>query len=105
LQNGYNIVILSSASSGKTLAFNIPILDTLMKDGVSTALYLYPTKALAQDQFEKLKNLADCTIGTYDSDTGREERIFLRKKGRIIIAIQTYFMLVFYLIISNGDGF
>lgn len=86
LQDGYNVVITSSTASGKTLAFNIPILDTLFRNKNATALYLYPTKALAHDQFEKLEKLVDFTIGTYDGDVARDEKAALRRKSRIIFA-------------------
>ncbi len=86
LQEGYNVVITSSTASGKTLAFNVPILDTLFKNKNSTALYLYPTKALAHDQLEKLEKLVDFTIGTYDGDATRDEKAVLRRKSRIIFA-------------------
>ena len=86
IKDGYNVVITSSTSSGKTLSFNIPILSTLSQDKHSTALYLYPTKALAQDQLLKLRELTDILAGTYDGDTPKDERTQLRNYGRIIVA-------------------
>lgn len=86
LKNGFNVILTSSTASGKTLAFNIPVLDALYRNKKATALYLYPTKALAQDQLEKLKLFSEFPIGTYDGDTPQDERIYLRNKGRIIIA-------------------
>lgn len=86
IKEGKNVIITSSTSSGKTLSFNIPIVSSLMKDKNGTALYIYPTKALAQDQFEKLKEITDIPSFTYDGDTPYEERQLLRKIGRIIIA-------------------
>ncbi|MGB9832743.1 MAG: DEAD/DEAH box helicase, partial [Caldisericum exile] len=86
LNKGLNLIITSSTASGKTLAFNIPIINKLSKDRNASALYLYPTKALAQDQLEKLVEFTQITAYTYDGDTPAEERHYLRKFGRIIIA-------------------
>ena len=86
LKDGHNVIITSSTSSGKTLAFNVPIISKLNKDPQATALYLYPTKALAQDQLEKLHEITDLQSSTYDGDTPAQERINLRKYSRIIIA-------------------
>ncbi len=84
---GKNIFISSGTSTGKTLAFNIPVLDLLFKNKKSTALYLYPTKALARDQKEKLDKMVNgkFILGTYDGDTPRSGRFFLRKNARLII--------------------
>ncbi|MFU2157655.1 DEAD/DEAH box helicase [Caldisericum sp. AR60] len=86
LNKGLNLIITSSTASGKTLAFNIPIINKLSKDRNASALYLYPTKALAQDQLEKLVEFTQITAYTYDGDTPAEERHYLRKFGRIIIS-------------------
>ncbi len=84
---GKNVFVSSGTSTGKTLAFNIPVLDFLFKNQKSTALYLYPTKALARDQKEKLDKIIKekFVFGTYDGDTPRSGRIFLRKNARLII--------------------
>ncbi|MGC8721934.1 MAG: DEAD/DEAH box helicase [Caldisericaceae bacterium] len=87
INKGENVIITTNTSSGKTLAFNIPIVDTLIKNPLSTSLYLYPTKALTQDQLEKFKELkgdSGIETGVYDGDTPREERTHLRKYGRVI---------------------
>lgn len=86
LKKGLNVIITSSTASGKTLSFNIPVVSHLLNSQRDTALYLYPTKALAQDQLEKLKELTSIPVGTYDGDTPQDERNYLRKNGRIIIA-------------------
>src|SRR6266853_3974442 len=52
---GESLIVTTGTASGKTLAFNLPVLDALARDPKSRALYLYPTKALAQDQFRVLR--------------------------------------------------
>src|SRR5215207_10022137 len=74
-REGHTIVTTGTAS-GKSLAFNLPVLDTLAHDRKARALYLYPTKALAQDQARKLHELGAGFLrqAIYDGDTPREER-------------------------------
>ncbi len=89
IRNNENVIITTSSSSGKTIAFDVPILNELIHNSLSTALYLYPTKALTQDQFEKLSDFSkDLHInsGVYDGDTPKTERTYLRKNARIILA-------------------
>ena len=71
-----NLVITSGTASGKSLAFNLPVLDGIARDPKRRALYLYPTKALAQDQARKLAALRPPGLreAIYDGDTPREER-------------------------------
>ena len=57
IRDGKNIVVVTSTASGKTLCYNIPVLESLIKDENTRALYLYPTKALAQDQLKKIKRM------------------------------------------------
>ncbi len=57
IRQGKNVVIVTPTASGKTLAFNIPVLEAISKDNKATALYLYPTKALTNDQLKVLKEL------------------------------------------------
>lgn len=57
LQSGEHPVIVTGTASGKTLCFDLPVLDCLLKDSQARALYLYPTKALAQDQLAAIKEL------------------------------------------------
>ena len=59
IQNGRNLVITTGTASGKTLCYNLPVLDRLIRDPNARALYLFPTKALAQDQQQKIKVLAE----------------------------------------------
>lgn len=87
LKEGKNVFVSSGTSTGKTLAFNIPVLDFLFKNRKATALYSYPTKALARDQKEKLDKIIKekFIFGTYDGDTPQSGRAFLRKNARLII--------------------
>src|SRR5512139_75291 len=55
--SGQNVVVATSTASGKTLCFNAPVLEALARDPLARALYLYPTKALAQDQLSKWQSL------------------------------------------------
>jgi len=89
IEKGENIIITTGTATGKTLSFNLPVLDYLLKDKKSSALYIYPTKALAHDQLKKIKDiLRDESIkfGAYDGDTNYSERNFLRKNARIILS-------------------
>ncbi len=71
LRGGIDTVIVTSTASGKTLCYNIPVLEALIEDPGSRALYLYPTKALAQDQLRVLKRYKD---GGSISIRGRDVR-------------------------------
>ncbi|PVX26391.1 MAG: DEAD/DEAH box helicase, partial [Candidatus Bathyarchaeum sp.] len=83
---GKNVLIATQTASGKTLAFNIPVFDALANDSKATALYIYPSKALTNDQ---LKVLQETEIGTgikadsnvYDGDTPKEQRSFIRENS------------------------
>jgi DEAD/DEAH box helicase domain-containing protein len=83
---GHTIVTTGTAS-GKSLAFNLPVLDTLALDPRARALYLYPTKALAQDQARKLSQLQARFLrhAIYDGDTPREERRAIRGRSNLIL--------------------
>ena len=90
IKDGENVIITTSTASGKTLAFNLPIMDTMMEDGDATALYIYPAKALSNDQLHVLENLErelDVNIRprTYDGDTPRENKREIREKSRIVL--------------------
>jgi DEAD/DEAH box helicase domain-containing protein len=86
-----NIIITTPTASGKTLAFNIPIFEGLDQDKSATALYLYPTKALANDQlkvikeFERLSGI-NVNPNVYDGDTPPNKRPKIRESSRIIIS-------------------
>ena len=85
-RNGHTIVTTGTAS-GKSLAFNLPVLDTLAADPAARAFYLYPTKALAQDQARKLSELGGRFLrhAIYDGDTPREERRAIRQRSNLIL--------------------
>ncbi len=83
-----DVVVTSGTASGKSLAFNMPVLDAIARDPVGArALYLYPTKALAQDQARKLAEIAPGGLrhAIYDGDTPREERPAIRRRSNLIL--------------------
>ncbi len=90
---GHNLVVATSTASGKTLCFNVPVLEALARDPLARDLYLYPTKALAQDQLGKLNALLKAAgpgivnplAATYDGDTPQGARSRLRKSARILL--------------------
>jgi DEAD/DEAH box helicase domain-containing protein len=84
---GEHICIATGTASGKTLAFNLPILDALARDPKVRALYLYPTKALAQDQFRTLSSLALPRLrpAIYDGDTPIEHRRDIRRTANVVL--------------------
>lgn len=89
ISSGENVIISTSTSSGKTLAFVVPVLDTLLRDPRATSLFLYPTKALTADQFEKFSEMTrglNIKCGVYDGDTPSDERSFLRRTSRVLFA-------------------
>ena len=89
-RQGKNVVIATPTASGKTLAFNIPVLEALTNDKKATALYLYPTKALTNDQLKVLRELEKDTCikadaNVYDGDTPQHQRASIRENSRIIL--------------------
>ncbi|HEY1925343.1 MAG TPA: DEAD/DEAH box helicase [Candidatus Acidoferrum sp.] len=87
---GKNIVIVTPTASGKTLCYNLPILNAILEDTDTRALYLFPTKALAQDQLAELHDLntrLDNRFGvfTYDGDTPSDARKAIREKGHLVL--------------------
>lgn len=91
IKTGNDVVITTPTASGKTLAFNIPIFDKLINNPRSRALYIYPTKALSQDQFQKIKQMqselgVELNPAVYDGDTPRRVRPQIRDESRIIIS-------------------
>jgi len=84
---GGHVMITTGTASGKTLAFNLPVLDALATQPKNRALYLYPTKALAQDQARALSELAVPGVRTaiYDGDTPQEQRPQIRKGANLIL--------------------
>lgn len=91
IHQGKNVIISTSTSSGKSLIYQIPVLDAIERDSSVTAMYIFPTKALAQDQKRSLKNLLssipsmkNLVVETYDGDTEKEDRKFIRNNASII---------------------
>jgi DEAD/DEAH box helicase domain-containing protein len=87
---GEHVVVVTPTASGKTLCYNLPVLSRMLADPASRALYLFPTKALAQDQLAELHSLigaigADIRTYTYDGDTPGEERRRVRSAGHIVV--------------------
>ena len=80
-QRGEHVVVTTGTASGKTLAFNLPVLDAIAREPKTRALYLYPTKALAQDQARSLASLRlkGLRPAIYDGDTPSERRWQIRK--------------------------
>ena len=86
-QRGEHLVVATGTASGKTLAFNLPVLDALARQPKTRALYLYPTKALAQDQMRSLTELKPPAIkpAIYDGDTESSRRWQIRKWSNLIL--------------------
>ncbi|RCV13919.1 hypothetical protein SETIT_2G385100v2 [Setaria italica] len=88
--SGRHIVVATSTSSGKSLCYNIPVLQSLSQDLMACALYIFPTKALAQDQLRTLLEMknafhTDIDVKIYDGDTPREDRLWIRDNARLLI--------------------
>ena len=85
-----NIILSTSTASGKTLAYNLPVIAALLANPNSRALYLFPTKALTQDQLSTFNNLTpetwNLTPAIYDGDTSQKDRSTIRKNARIILS-------------------
>jgi DEAD/DEAH box helicase domain-containing protein len=89
---GENVTIVTATASGKTLCYNLPVLSSILQDHRSRAIYLFPTKALAQDQLGKLSELApphafEKTVGfgTFDGDTPADERRFVKRAAHVVL--------------------
>jgi len=90
VRQGQNAVVVTPTASGKTLCYNLPVLDAMLKDTSARALYLFPTKALANDQRveldETIKLLPEeIRIFTYDGDTPQDARKAIRARGHIVL--------------------
>jgi DEAD/DEAH box helicase domain-containing protein len=87
---GKNVVIVTPTASGKTLCYNLPVLNATLENSDCRALYLFPTKALAQDQLAELHDLDQRLenrfgVFTYDGDTPADARRSIREKGHIVL--------------------
>lgn len=92
---GHHVAVVTPTASGKTLCYNLPVFHTLLNDPSARALYLFPTKALAQDQLAELGRLASAdpavaedriVVSTYDGDTPSAQRTQIRKTARILLS-------------------
>jgi DEAD/DEAH box helicase domain-containing protein len=92
---GRNVVITTPTASGKTLCYNAPVLSATLGDASTRALYLFPTKALAQDQLAELHELADqlsqradreIAVFTYDGDTPQDARRAIRGRAHVVLS-------------------
>jgi DEAD/DEAH box helicase domain-containing protein len=94
LRAGRDTVVVTGTASGKSLCFHLPALERLLDEPGATALYLFPTKALAQDQLKSLTRLADGDLalssmlraGVYDGDTAATTRRKLREEANVILS-------------------
>jgi DEAD/DEAH box helicase domain-containing protein len=90
VRDGKNVVVVTPTASGKTLCYNLPVLNAVLENPDTRALYLFPTKALAQDQLAELQDLArrlDDSFGvfTYDGDTPSDARKAIRERGHVVL--------------------
>jgi len=90
LKKGKNTVVVTPTASGKTLCYNLPVLDTILQNPSARAIYLFPTKALSQDQRAELDETIkllpeEIRIFTYDGDTPQDARKAIRTRGHIIL--------------------
>ncbi|WP_338470049.1 DEAD/DEAH box helicase [Niallia sp. XMNu-256] len=90
VMEGNNIVAVTPTASGKTLCYNLPVIETIINNPNARALYLFPTKALAQDQKSEINELIEeaglkINSYTYDGDTPANIRQKVRKAGHIVI--------------------
>jgi DEAD/DEAH box helicase domain-containing protein len=90
-RSGKDFVVVTPTASGKTLCYNLPVVQTLLEEPTARALYLFPTKALSQDQQAELNEVAlggelPLRVYTYDGDTPDSLRVAARDTGRIVIS-------------------
>ena len=89
--DGKNTVIVTSTASGKSLCYNIPVLQSILDEPKTTSIYVFPTKALARDQYSQLSsmlvdtNIKQNRIGIYDGDIEPNEKRFVLNNANIII--------------------
>lgn len=91
LYDGHNVIVATSTSSGKSLIYQIPVLHQLEHEPNTRAMYIFPTKALAQDQRKSMKELLrfmpgfeDVLVETFDGDTPMSDRNYIRDEARVI---------------------
>lgn len=122
---GANVAVSTSAASGKTLCYNVPVVAALARSKSSRALYLFPTKALAQDQLNTIDEVLDAAglrrwAATFDGDTPQKQRAQVRRSSRIVLSNpdmlhlgilpnhrswMTYFSQLKYVIIDEAHAY
>lgn len=90
VQAGNNVVVVTPTASGKSLCYNLPVVQSILENGESRALYLFPTKALSQDQSNDLNTLThelgrDIKVYTFDGDTPAAARRAIRSAGHVVV--------------------
>src|SRR5713101_1309010 len=89
IEKGHSLVVVTPTASGKTLCYNLPVLQALLERPDARVLYLFPTKALAQDQLAELealaKSLPDLRMFTYDGDTPQDARRAVRARANLVL--------------------
>ena len=90
VKKGLDVVLVTPTASGKTLCYNLPVLNRILEEPETRALYIFPTKALAQDQMHEVHGLitdlkADIKTYTYDGDTPDDARQAIRKQGHVVV--------------------
>jgi DEAD/DEAH box helicase domain-containing protein len=90
VRGGSDVVLVTPTASGKTLCYNIPVLQKILEEPETRAIYLFPTKALANDQMNEVHGLigelkADIRTFTYDGDTPDDARQAIRKQGHVVV--------------------
>jgi DEAD/DEAH box helicase domain-containing protein len=87
---GKNVVVVTPTASGKTLCYNLPVLNRLIQDPGARAMYLFPTKALAEDQLHEFQAIVDAMGSeirafTYDGDTPQDARKAIRERANVVL--------------------
>jgi DEAD/DEAH box helicase domain-containing protein len=90
IEAGRNVVVVTPTASGKTLCYNLPVLQRMMADPEARAMYLFPTKALAEDQLHEFHSLveamgSDIRVFTYDGDTPQDARKQIRERANVVL--------------------
>ena len=87
IRGGTHTVVASGTASGKTLCYQVPIAERALEDRTSTALLIFPTKALAQDQLGSMQalSLPQMTVSAYDGDLPREQRSRVRRRANVVL--------------------
>src|SRR5205085_11659168 len=90
IQAGSNVVIVTPTASGKTLCYNLPVLNLLMRDDGARAMYLFPTKALAEDQLHEFHSAveemgSEIRAFTYDGDPPQDARKAVRQRANVVL--------------------